>query len=118
MAPMMEPTTSANAVAPKPMVSEYLAPHIRRDKTSRPLVVGAEEVLAVGRGERGVNRIGIVGGDEVGKDCDGDDRDEHDKRDARADRHVLPTTEAHFAGAGLHLLSEVATKLSHGATPS
>ena len=37
MAPMMEPTTSANAVAPKPMVSEYLAPHIRRDKTSRPL---------------------------------------------------------------------------------
>ena len=83
-----------------------------------PLVVGAKEVFAVRRGERGVDRIGIIGSDEVGEDGDGDDRDEHDKRDARANRHVLPTAEAHFAGAGLHLLSEVATKLSHGATPS
>ena len=37
MAPMMEPTTSAKPVAPRPMTKEYLAPHIRRDITSRPL---------------------------------------------------------------------------------
>ena len=32
-----KPTTSAKPVAPRPMTREYLAPHIRRDITSRPL---------------------------------------------------------------------------------
>ena len=36
--PMMEPTTRANAVAPRPMTSEVRAPTIMRDKTSRPLL--------------------------------------------------------------------------------
>ena len=37
IAPTMDPTTSANAVAPRPIVSEYRAPYIIRESTSRPL---------------------------------------------------------------------------------
>ena len=36
-APMIEPSMSAKAVAPRPMTSEYLPPYIMRDRTSRPL---------------------------------------------------------------------------------
>ena len=35
--PMIEPMTSAKDVAPRPMTSEYLAPYIILDNTSRPL---------------------------------------------------------------------------------
>ena len=36
-APMMEPVTSANSVAPKPMTSEMRPPYNMRDRMSRPL---------------------------------------------------------------------------------
>ncbi len=80
MIPMGRPMTRPTRGAPMATVIDVRAPQMARVKVSRPMLVGAEQVVPAGAGEHGgqVDRGVFEGGDVRGQDPHQQDHHGHD----------------------------------------